>query len=171
VRLLPPLDLEDELRPRADVLRLRLAPEDLRLVEPLLRPDELRLRVPLEELLLRLPPDELRLRLDDERDEPDRPPLELFDEPDRLFVPDARDRELLDEPDLEPVREREDWLELLRLFLPPRPCSCPLSSSLLSSFLATAAAAGTATPSAAPAATFFPVDIPSFPSTSSIWTS
>lgn len=180
MRLLPLLDLEDELRARLEVLRLRLP-----LAELLLWLDELPDELLLDGLRLaelRVAPElRLRLPLEDEREDLDEPeddrlrPLELLAEPDRLFVPDERDRELLDErEDLEPERERDDWPERPRLLLlpvPPLRCSCPLSSSLLSSFLATAAAAGTATPSAAPAATFFPVDIPSFPSTSFIWTS
>ena len=129
---------------------MRLLP----LVEPLLRLDE-----PLERLR------ELVERL--------RELVKRFVPLDLLLVPedDERARERL-EPVPEPERERVEPDRELEL--PPLPCCfwLPLSSSPLpSSFFPTATAAGTATPSAAPAATFFPVDMPSFPSVSSISTS
>jgi hypothetical protein len=135
---------------------LRLPLEELRLRLPL---DEARLRVPLDELRLRVPLEALRLALDELLDrfaEPDRP----LDERDRLFVDPERGR--LVDPERE--RERAVWPERRR---PPSPRCCWSPSSSLSNFLATPTAAGTATPRAAPAATFLPVDIPSF-STSSM---
>jgi hypothetical protein len=148
VRLLPP---EEELllaRPRLDEL-------DDRLREPEL--DRLRALEPLEPLepLERFEP------LDRLRDE-------LPELPDRLFDPDdeARPRERL-ELDWELLPERDRLLPLSPLLL----CWSSSSLPLPSSFLPTATAAGTATPMAAPAATFFPVDMPSFSSISLISTS
>jgi hypothetical protein len=91
-----------------------------------------------------------------------REPVDRFVPLDLLLVPEDDERDRVD-----PDRERKPEL-------PPLP-GCfwlPLSSSPLpSSFFPTATAAGTATPSAAPAATFFLVDMPSFPSMSAISTS
>jgi hypothetical protein len=113
--------------------------------------------------LVRLLPLEpvLRLRLDELV--PLREPVDRFDAPERLR--DELDRLFVAEGLLfDPV---DRALERVRFpVLPASPLcpSSPPSSPFPSSFFATPTAAGTATPMAAPAATFLPVDIPSFSS-------
>jgi hypothetical protein len=132
-----------------------------------------RLLPPEEELLLARPRlDELD-RLREPEPELDRlrelEPLERFvplARP-RDELPELRDRLFVPEDEARP----RDRLELDRELLPPLCCCLPSSSPFPSSFLPTATAAGTATPMAAPAATFFPVDMPSFSSISLISTS
>jgi len=164
---------------------LLLLPLLLRLPDELLRLrfEEPLLPLRLEEPLLR--PEELRALDDDE--------LDRFDEPERAFDPFERRLELPELPD-EPLRDPLDDLlrdlpgePLRELLEPPDPleplrdcercCDPPLEPSLSWSssspppprtFRPTATAAGTATPSAAPATTFFPVDMPSLSSISSI---
>ena len=155
MRLLPP---EEELlllaRPRLDEL-------DARLREPEPELDPLREREPELDPLRELEPLERFVPLERLREE-------LPELPDRLFDPEdeARPLERLElERELPPARDR--WLSLL----PPLLCLSSSSPPFPSSFLPTATAAGTATPMAAPAATFLPVDMPSFSSISLISTS